>query len=57
MLFFQDTEAPIVSIADGKIAGTLLQSAKNETFFAYFQIPYASPPVGSLRFEVRCRTV
>lgn len=49
---FQKDGLPIVSLPDGKVAGTFQRSAHNKTFYAFLQIPYASPPEGPLRFEV-----
>ncbi|GJQ64905.1 Est-6 [Trypoxylus dichotomus] len=41
----------LVSIDDGPIRGTYRQSRDGRTFLAFEGIPYAEPPVGSLRFE------
>ncbi|CAH1118882.1 unnamed protein product [Phaedon cochleariae] len=47
----QNNGDPIVTISDGIIRGRSLQSQKNSQFYAFQQIPYASPPVGHLRFR------
>lgn len=49
---FQKDDLPIVTLPDGKVAGTLQSSGHNKTFYAFFQIPYALPPEGPLRFKV-----
>lgn len=50
-LTFQVVLSEIVEIDDGKIEGTLLKSRLRRKFFAFFQIPYAQPPVNDLRFQ------
>ncbi|XP_047480846.1 juvenile hormone esterase-like [Penaeus chinensis] len=43
--------APVVATATGEVSGLLEKSTKGDTFYSYYGIPYAQPPVGSLRFK------
>lgn len=43
----------LVSLDRGKLIGVRLQSRNGSPFWAYFGIPYAKPPIGALRFQVR----
>lgn len=47
-----DGEDIIVTIAEGKLKGTIMHNKKRRKFFAFLSIPYAIPPVGDLRFKV-----
>ncbi|XKL67577.1 hypothetical protein PGB90_003068 [Kerria lacca] len=44
-------DAVEVTINQGKLAGTILQSRNATKFYAFFGIPYAKPPIGELRFQ------
>ncbi|XP_042892945.1 acetylcholinesterase-1-like [Penaeus japonicus] len=44
--------APIVGTAGGEVSGLQEQSTKGKTFYSYYAIPFAQPPVGDLRFKV-----
>ena len=46
-------DAPVVELANGKVKGEEKESRDDRDFYAYRGIPYAKPPVGPLRFEVR----
>lgn len=37
---------------DGVVLGKLLTTHKNTEFHAFQDIPYAQPPIGTLRFKV-----
>lgn len=41
----------VVSITDGELQGKLLKSRDGRNYSAFYNIPYAIPPVGELRFE------
>ncbi|KAJ8919908.1 hypothetical protein NQ315_006437 [Exocentrus adspersus] len=41
----------LVTIPNGQVQGRKEVSARNATFYAFQQIPYAKPPVGKLRFQ------
>ncbi|XP_042892944.1 juvenile hormone esterase-like [Penaeus japonicus] len=43
--------APIVGTAGGEVSGLQEQSTKGKTFYSYYAIPFAQPPVGDLRFK------
>ena len=45
----------LVNIKNGTLEGTIMETRKGLNFFAFRGIPYASPPVGELRFEVNQR--
>ena len=44
---------PIVSIGNGRVKGVTEKSFSGIDYFAFHSIPYAKPPVGELRFNVR----
>lgn len=46
-------ENPLVELPLGKIEGTVRTSVKGKDFFSFEGVPYAKPPVGQNRFEVR----
>ncbi|GJQ87337.1 Est-6 [Trypoxylus dichotomus] len=46
-----DDTRPLVTIENGPILGDFRQSHNGRTYIAFEGIPYAEPPVGSLRFE------
>ncbi|KAH8279026.1 hypothetical protein KR018_012578, partial [Drosophila ironensis] len=43
--------SPVVQTTHGKVRGTLLKSLYDDAFYAFDGIPYAEPPLGSLRFK------
>ena len=45
--------SPIVQIKNGTLEGTIMKSRKGREFVGFRGIPYAQPPLGALRFEVR----
>ena len=48
-----DTDVdPVVTVLQGKMRGTKMTSRNGKTFYAFLGIPYATPPVGPLRFKV-----
>lgn len=46
-------DAPLVNTPLGDIAGSWRKSFDGRRFAAFEGIPYAKPPIGELRFEVR----
>ncbi|KAJ3652281.1 hypothetical protein Zmor_018259 [Zophobas morio] len=44
-------EDPIVELPNGKILGRLATTYTNTPFYLFQKIPYATPPVGALRFK------
>ncbi|XP_054012751.1 esterase FE4-like [Hylaeus anthracinus] len=42
---------PKVSLKEGKIRGSVVPSVLGSNYIAFFEIPYAAPPVGKLRFK------
>ncbi|KAJ3652286.1 hypothetical protein Zmor_018264 [Zophobas morio] len=44
-------ENPIVELPTGKIQGRQITTYANKTYYSFRKIPYATPPVGSLRFK------
>ncbi|CRK87283.1 CLUMA_CG001085, isoform A [Clunio marinus] len=51
VIFIAYVTSEIVVIDDGPIEGTVMTSRLGRSFHAFLRIPYASPPVGELRFE------
>ena len=51
-LVFSNAEDLIVSLSDGQINGTYMNSWLNNQFLAFRRIPYAEPPIEDLRFQV-----
>ncbi|KAH8335472.1 hypothetical protein KR074_002897, partial [Drosophila pseudoananassae] len=47
---FSET-SPVVQTTHGKVRGSLLKSPYCEPFYAFDGVPYAEPPIGSLRFK------
>jgi len=45
--------SPILSTAFGEIQGTVLKSRNGRQFYGYYGIPFAKPPVGERRFQVK----
>jgi len=48
----EDTADPVVTVLQGKMRGTKMTSRNGRSFYAFLGIPYATPPVGPLRFQV-----
>lgn len=46
-------DPPLVKIEEGKLLGKYMKSKSGREFAAFQGIPYAKPPVGKLRFEVK----
>lgn len=44
---------PWTITSGGMVVGTYMTSREGRTFSAYLGIPFAKPPLGPLRFEVR----
>ncbi|KAK8720496.1 hypothetical protein OTU49_013278 [Cherax quadricarinatus] len=44
-------EAPVVATLEGRISGVLEKSTNNKVFYSYYSIPFAMPPLGSLRLK------
>ncbi|XP_076244348.1 esterase FE4 [Calliopsis andreniformis] len=42
---------PIVSVKDGKLQGAEVKSVLGPSFVAFYDIPFAAPPLGELRFK------
>ncbi|XP_026483489.2 juvenile hormone esterase-like isoform X1 [Vanessa tameamea] len=45
------TESPIVRVEEGELQGKLVNSPSGKAFYSFQGIPYAKPPIGSLRFK------
>lgn len=44
-------EAPIVTVEQGQLQGKVVSSSTGKSFYSFQGIPYAKPPLGSLRFQ------
>lgn len=45
-------EAPIVDSEGGRVSGILEETVNGREFYSFYGIPFAKPPLGSLRFKV-----
>lgn len=43
---------PVVSVSEGRLKGSIKCDIHNENFYSFQGIPYAKPPLGTLRFKV-----
>lgn len=49
-------ENPVVTVAEGRLRGMCQSDLNGDSFYGFLGIPYAKPPMGSLRFKVSvCR--
>lgn len=46
------TDAPIVRVAQGALQGRVANAPSGKAYYSFQGIPYAKPPLGSLRFKV-----
>nr|ADZ96218.1 JHE-like carboxylesterase 2 [Pandalus japonicus] len=46
-----ELEAPVISTEEGNVAGVVEEASNGKPFHSYYGIPYATPPVGELRFK------
>ena len=44
--------APLVTIKQGTLRGTVFDNLEGGQYFSFLGIPYAQPPIGELRFKV-----
>ncbi|KAJ8963468.1 hypothetical protein NQ318_018951 [Aromia moschata] len=47
----ENVENPVVTVSNGRLRGSTRTNIDGESFFSFFGIPYAKPPVGNLRFK------
>ncbi|KAJ4438730.1 hypothetical protein ANN_14679 [Periplaneta americana] len=47
-----DEENPMVQVQQGKLRGVRQETVWGKEYLAFYGIPFAKPPVGSLRFKV-----
>lgn len=52
-VFCNDEDAAIVNTETGYLRGALLESRTGKRIYSFTGIPFAEPPLGRLRFEVR----
>ena len=52
-LILTNEDGPVVEISEGKLQGKIATSRDGREYFQFLSIPYAKPPLGPLRFEVR----
>ncbi|XP_063836525.1 juvenile hormone esterase-like isoform X2 [Ostrinia nubilalis] len=45
------TEAPVVTVEQGQLQGRVAASPSGKAYYSFQGIPYAKPPLGSLRFK------
>ncbi|KAL0809376.1 hypothetical protein ABMA28_011574 [Loxostege sticticalis] len=45
------TDAPVVTVEQGQLQGKVAGSPSGKAFYSFQGIPYAKPPLGSLRFK------
>lgn len=46
--------SPLIRTEGGLVSGISEKSTKGNTFYSYYSIPFAKPPVNELRFKVLC---
>jgi hypothetical protein len=51
--FWVTVDGPIVNISTGSVQSIVSKSREGRKYYEFLGIPYAKPPVGELRFEVR----
>lgn len=47
----------IVSVSEGKLRGTIRYNRRGRKIYTFLSIPYATPPVGNLRFKASNKVV
>lgn len=47
-----NSQFPVVETESGFVSGLLSKTWKGKTIYTFEGIPYATPPVGKLRFQV-----
>jgi hypothetical protein len=52
----RETEEPVITTPLGMVRGYPLQSREGRQYFGFYKVPFAQPPLGDLRFKVRCNT-
>jgi carboxylesterase type B len=52
----QGEETVSVGVAQGELQGRKTVTASGTTYYSFKGIPYAKPPLGSLRFRVSTHT-
>uniref|UniRef100_UPI0037E13150 alpha-esterase 48 isoform 5bl n=1 Tax=Bombyx mori TaxID=7091 RepID=UPI0037E13150 len=45
------SESPLVTVEQGQLQGRIVNSPSGKAFYSFQGIPYAKPPLGSLRFK------
>lgn len=55
--FIKTEPSPVFQLKDGKVQGIRLKSREGRDFYAFYGLPFAKPPIGELRFEVRRTTL
>ena len=51
LVFVLKSDAPTVETKSGKVKGKTSQTSDGSTIYEFFNIPYATPPVGTNRFQ------
>lgn len=49
--FFSPKLTPAVTLADGQVQGKVAYSQNGTEYWQFLSIPYAEPPLGSLKFQ------
>lgn len=53
--YFTLSQSTIIEINDGALLGKSFTSLNGRSYQGFRRIPYAQPPIGPLRFQVRLR--
>lgn len=55
--FLQIADDLTVQVKNGQVKGRIQTMLDGSTYYAWQGIPYAAPPVGNLRFQVKFKTI
>lgn len=51
--YCDEVSDPVVTIEQGSLKGKIQSGVNGQKYYSYQGIPYAEPPIGELRFQVK----